>query len=38
MLIARTTYFEDTPVETADLLLNSQRYELEYAISVTPLS
>ena len=34
VIIARTTYSGDTPIETADLLLNSQRYELEYEITV----
>jgi len=37
ILIARTTYNGDTPVETADLLLDAHRYELEYAIKVEPL-
>jgi len=36
MLIERITYSGDTPLETADLLLNSHIYELEYAISIDP--
>jgi DNA-binding GntR family transcriptional regulator len=38
IVITRITYADDTPVETADLLLNSHRYELEYAIKVDPLA
>jgi DNA-binding GntR family transcriptional regulator len=37
VLITRTTYCGDTPVETADLLLDAHRYELEYATPVDPL-
>jgi DNA-binding GntR family transcriptional regulator len=37
IIIVRITYAGETPVETADLLLNSERYELEYAIKVDPL-
>jgi GntR family transcriptional regulator len=37
VLIERTTYAGDLALETADLLLNSHIYELEYAISVDPL-
>ncbi len=33
-IITRITYANDTPLETADLLLDSHRYELEYAIKV----
>lgn len=36
MLIVRTTYHEDTPLETADLLLDAHRFELEYALKVDP--
>lgn len=35
MIIARTTYSEDNaPLETADLLLDVHRFELEYALKV----
>jgi GntR family transcriptional regulator len=34
LIITRITYADETPVETADLLLDSHRYELEYAIKV----
>jgi DNA-binding GntR family transcriptional regulator len=37
IIIVRTTYSDETPIETADLLLDSHRYELEYAIRVDPL-
>jgi GntR family transcriptional regulator len=36
MVIVRTTYHEDTPLETADLLLDAHRFELEYALKVDP--
>lgn len=36
MVIVRTTYYEDTPFETADLLLDAHRFELEYALKVDP--
>jgi DNA-binding GntR family transcriptional regulator len=36
IVIARTAYSGETPVETADLLLSSERYELEYALNVDP--
>ncbi len=35
-IITRITYANDTPLETADLLLDSHRYELEYGIKVDP--
>jgi GntR family transcriptional regulator len=38
IVIERITYSGSTPVETADLLLNPHRYELEYALKVEPLS
>ncbi|MFI6325090.1 GntR family transcriptional regulator [Nonomuraea sp. NPDC050556] len=38
VVIMRTAYFGDTPLETADLLLSSDRYELEYATRVDPLT
>ena len=34
--IVRTSWAGETPVETADMLLSSDRYELEYSISVDP--
>jgi DNA-binding GntR family transcriptional regulator len=37
VLIVRTTYSGETPVETADLLLDAHRYELEYATPVDAL-
>lgn len=37
ILIVRITYSGETPVETADLLLDAHRYELEYATPVDPL-
>jgi DNA-binding GntR family transcriptional regulator len=37
IIIVRTTLSGETPVETADLLLDGHRYELEYAINVDPL-
>lgn len=38
ILIARTTYGPDNiPLETADLLLDAHRFELEYALKVDPL-
>ena len=36
-VIVRTSYTGDTPVETADILLSSDRYELEYATFVEPM-
>ena len=37
IVIVRTTYFDDnTPLETADLLLDAHRFELEYALRVDP--
>jgi DNA-binding GntR family transcriptional regulator len=37
MIIVRTTYSKDgTPLETADLLLDAHRFELEYALKVDP--
>jgi GntR family transcriptional regulator len=36
MVIVRTTYRDDTPLETADLLLDAHRVELEYALKVNP--
>lgn len=37
IIIERIAYKDDTPIETADLLLDAQRYELEYALKVDPL-
>lgn len=38
IIIGRTTYAEDnTPLETADLLLDAHRFELEYALKVDPV-
>jgi DNA-binding GntR family transcriptional regulator len=34
--IVRTSYSGDTPVETADILLAGDQFELEYAINVKP--
>jgi hypothetical protein len=34
MVIVRTTYCDNTPLETADLLLDAHRFELEYALTV----
>lgn len=36
VLIVRTTYHGDQVLETADLLLDAHRYELEYALKVDP--
>jgi GntR family transcriptional regulator len=37
MIIVRIAYAEDnTPLETADLLLDAHRFELEYALKVDP--
>jgi DNA-binding GntR family transcriptional regulator len=35
--IVRTTWHGDTPIETADILLAADQYELEYATKVDPL-
>jgi GntR family transcriptional regulator len=37
VVITRVAYAGTTPIETADLLLNAHRYELEYAVTVDPL-
>jgi DNA-binding GntR family transcriptional regulator len=37
-VIVRIAYAGETPVETADILLSSDRYELEYAIKVGPVT
>jgi len=37
VIIMRTTFFEETPVETADILLDAHRFELEYELRVDPL-
>jgi DNA-binding GntR family transcriptional regulator len=37
IVIARTCYAGETPIETADLLLASDRYELEYATAINPV-
>jgi len=36
VVITRISYSGETPIETADLLLSSERYELEYATKVDP--
>jgi GntR family transcriptional regulator len=36
VLIVRTTYAADTVLETADLLFDAHRFELEYALKVDP--
>jgi DNA-binding GntR family transcriptional regulator len=36
--IVRTSYNGETPIETADLLLAANMYELEYAVRVDPVS
>ena len=37
-VIVRTSYTGETPIETADILLSSDRYELEYATKVDPVT
>jgi DNA-binding GntR family transcriptional regulator len=37
VIVVRTTYAGETPVETADILMNSHMYELEYTTVVDPL-
>ncbi|WP_344431944.1 GntR family transcriptional regulator [Amycolatopsis minnesotensis] len=37
VIIMRTTYSNDIPVETADILLDAHRFELEYVLTVDPL-
>jgi DNA-binding GntR family transcriptional regulator len=37
LVIVRICYSGDTPIETADLLLASDQYKLEYALKVDPL-
>ena len=37
VIIVRTTYSNETPVETADILLDAHRFELEYVLRVDPL-
>ncbi|PWV71836.1 GntR family transcriptional regulator [Prauserella marina] len=37
ILIVRTTYHDQIPLETADILLDAHRYELEYSLRVDPL-
>ncbi|SEP51052.1 GntR family transcriptional regulator [Amycolatopsis saalfeldensis] len=34
VIIARTTFSDETPVETADILLDAHRFELEYVLRV----
>ncbi|GAA2268579.1 UTRA domain-containing protein [Nonomuraea roseoviolacea subsp. roseoviolacea] len=36
IVMTRTTYLEDLPLETADMLFDADRYELEYPIVVSP--
>ncbi|TCO59450.1 GntR family transcriptional regulator [Actinocrispum wychmicini] len=38
LVIVRTVYSDDTPVETGTLLLASNQYKLEYTIPVAPLT
>ena len=37
IIVTRIAYHVRTPIETADLLFDAHRYELEYALSVDPL-
>ena len=37
IVIVRICYSDDTPIETADLLLAANQYKLEYALRVAPL-
>lgn len=36
VIIVRTAYSNDTPIETADMLLDAHRFELEYVLPVAP--
>jgi DNA-binding GntR family transcriptional regulator len=37
VIIVRITYCEETPLETADILLDAHRFEFEYSLTVEPL-
>ncbi|WP_216213941.1 GntR family transcriptional regulator [Amycolatopsis aidingensis] len=37
VIVMRTTLKDDTPLETADILLDAHRFELEYTLDVPPL-